>query len=70
MEQTSSLEAVDGADIVQSAARHVVAGRRVRTRHHPADHDDVIVTSSPSWTAAVWRASVVISDVKLHFYEH
>jgi len=30
------LEAVDRTDVVQSAARDVVARRRVRTRHHPA----------------------------------
>jgi len=62
----ASLEAVDGADVVQSATRHVVAGRRVRARHHPTDQLTGVtsygVTSSPSWTAAVWRASVVIND--------
>ena len=30
------LEAVDGADVVQSSTRHEVAGRRVGARHHPA----------------------------------
>ena len=30
------LEAVDGTDVVEAAASHEVAGRRVGARHHPA----------------------------------
>ena len=30
------LEGVDGADVVQTSARHEAAGRGVGTRHHPA----------------------------------
>lgn len=31
----TGLQAVDGADVVQTAAGYEVSRRRVRTRHHP-----------------------------------
>ena len=42
----ASLEAVDGAEVVEATARHVVAGGRVGTGHHPgrAQRDRVHLT--------------------------